>query len=239
MSPPSTPLRRPDRYFSERTASLGRGVAVAGLTILVLLAGVYALGWMFAANIDGTVTVDNPAYPGDTFCDGDSPGRFTPSGCDEPEQVERNIDHFIWKAIGTVAGQLAIGLPIVWVLVAGTLHAGSWLANGEGPFGRTLTVAAWGMVPALLGMVVTLLAFWVTFDPITVSSGQDPAAFRDQAIAQLDAMRLVGQASGVLTMAWGAVIWRFGLLHERGVSGTAASAVAAVAAVLFLLLGVA
>lgn len=237
MAPPSTPLRRPDRYFSERTASLGHGIAVGLLTIVVLLAGVCTLGWVFAANIDGTVTVDNPSYPGDAFCDGDSPSSFTSHGCDEPKQVERNIDHFVWTAVGAIAGRLAIGLPIVLLLVAGALHAGSWLANGEGPFGRTLAVAAWGMVPTLAGMAAALVALWLTFDPISVSSGQAPSTLRDQAIAQLDTMRLVGQVSGVLTMAWGAVVWRFGLLHERNVSGTAASAVAAVVAVLFLLLG--
>lgn len=238
MSPPRTPLRRPDRYFGERTASLGRGIAVGLLTVVALLAGVYALGWVFTANIDGTVTVDNPSYPGDAFCDGDSPGEFTPHGCDEPEQVERNIDQFIWQAVGSVAGQLAIGLPIVLLLVAGALHAGTWLANGEGPFGHTLAVAAWGLVPTLGGMVVALVALWLTFDPITVGE-QGPSALRDQAIAQLDTMRLVGQVSGVLTMVWGATIWRFGLYHERDVSGSAASAVAVTVAVLFLLGGAA
>ncbi|WP_276258489.1 YIP1 family protein [Haloglomus litoreum] len=237
MSPPRTPLRHPDRYFSERTASTGRGIAVSLLTMLVLLVGVYTLGWVFAANIDGTVTVDNPAYPGDAFCDGDSPGEFTPHGCDEPKRVERNIDHFIWQAVGNVAGQLAIGLPLVLLLVAGALHAGTWLANGEGPFGRTLAVAAWGLVPTLVGMAATLLALWLTFDPITVGDGYDPATLRDQAIAQLDTMRLVGQASGVLTMAWGGAIWGFGLSHERHVSGAAAAAVAVAVAVLFLGVG--
>jgi hypothetical protein len=239
MSPPRTPLRRPDRYFDERTASLGRGVAVGLLTVVALLAGVYALGWVFAANIDGTVTVDNPAYPGDAFCDGDSPGEFTPSGCDEPKQVERNIDQFMWQAVGSVVGQLAIGLPIVLLLVAGALHAGTSLANGEGSFGRTLAVAAWGLVPTLAGMAVALVALWLTFDPITVGDGYDPATLRDQAIAQLDTMRLVGQVCGVLTMVWGATIWRFGLYHERDVSGSAASAVAVTIAVLFLLGGTA
>ncbi|MFB6205020.1 MAG: YIP1 family protein [Haloglomus sp.] len=239
MSPPRTPLLRPDRYFRERTASPGRGVAVAVVVVLVLLVGVYALGWVFATNIDGTVTVDNPAYPGDAFCGGDTPGSFTPSGCDEPERVERNIDHFIWQAIGSVVGQLAIGLPIVLLLLAGLLHAGSWLANGAGPFGRTLTVAAWGMVPTLLGMAAALVALWLTFDPITVSSGQAPSTLRNQAVAQLDAMRLVGQVVGVLTTAWGAAIWRFGLYHERDISGTAASAIAVIVAMLFLVLGVA
>jgi hypothetical protein len=236
MSPPRTPLLRPDRYFAERTTTLGRGVAVGLVTIIALLVGIYVLGWIFTVNIDGTVTVDNPAYPGDAFCDGDSPGDISTSGCDEPAEVERDIDRIIWDAFGSVAGQVAVGLVIVGILVAAGLHLGVALADGEGPFGRTLAVAAWGLAPTVAGMAVTLLVLWFTFDPVTVSSRQDPSVFRD-VVGQLAAMRRAGQVTGVLAMAWGAVVWRFGLLHEHDLPGTVASMIAGIVAVLLLLIG--
>ncbi|PSP96670.1 hypothetical protein BRC89_13520 [Halobacteriales archaeon QS_4_70_19] len=139
MSPPRTPLLRPDRYFADRTADPARGVLVGILTIITFVGGVYVPGWIPAVNIDGTVTVDTTAYPGDSFCDGESPDGFSPSGCDEPTRVERNVDHLVRQAIGSIGGQVALGLPVVWLLIAGGLHAGSAIANGERSFGRTLT----------------------------------------------------------------------------------------------------
>ena len=38
-------------------------------------------------------------------------------------------------------------------------------------------------------------------------------------------------------MAWGAVVWRFGLLHEHDLPGTVASMIAGIVAVLLLLIG--
>jgi hypothetical protein len=239
MSPPRTPLLRPDRYFGERTASPGRGIAVIALLVIGWVVLVYGLGGVFAANIDGTVEVSNPAYPGDAFCDGDGPGDTTPSGCDEPATVERNIDQLIWEAIGSVAGQLAVGFLIVWLVLAGLLHGGSALADGEGGFGRSLAVTAWGMVPALFGVVVAIVALALTFDPVTVSSGDSPEVLRQQVMAQFGVLRLVGGLSSVVTMAWGATVWRFRLLHQRDISGTAATAVAGTVAGLLLLFGAA
>lgn len=237
MSPPRTPLLRPNRYFQERTASLGRGVAVLVLLVVGWVVMVYALGGVFAANIDGTVEVSNPAYPGDAFCDGDGPGDTAPSGCDEPATVERNIDQFIWNAIGSVAGQLVLGFSIVWLVLGGLLHGGSALADGSGGFGRSLTVTAWGMVPALFGGVVALAALALTFDPVTVSSGDSPEILRQQVTAQFGVLRIVGGVASVVTMVWGAIVWRAGLCHRRDISGTAATAVAGTVAALLLLFG--
>lgn len=236
MSPPRTPLLRPDSYFDDRTATLGRGLAVAALLTLATLGLAVGLGAVFAVNIDGTVTVDNPAYPGDVFCDGDPSGDIEASGCDEPETVERDIDRLTWDAIGSIAGQLALGFPIVLLVVAGALHAGSALADGEGGFGRSLAVGAWGLVPAVLAGVVTIAVLAVTFDPITVSPGDGPERLRLLAMSQVEEIQLVGTVSGAIATVWGAVVWRFGLYHQRDVPGDAATAIAGIVGAVFLLL---
>ena len=237
MSPPRTPLLRPDGYFDRRTATVGRGLAVAVLVTLALVATVYGLGWVFAANIDGTVTADNPSYPGDAFCDGDPPGDYTPDGCNESETVQRDIDRGIWDAIGSVAGQVVIGFPIVLLLLAGALHGGSALANAEGGFGRSLAVAAWGLVPTVFASLLTVAVLAFTFDSVTLSSGGSPAALLEPAMAQVREIELVGIVAGAIATLWGAAIWRFGLQHQRSVSGQAATAVAGTVALVFLLLG--
>jgi hypothetical protein len=234
MSPPRTPLLRPDSYFDDRTATLGRGLAVAALVTLATVTVVIGFGLVFAANIDGTVETSNPEYPGDVFCDGDTSGD-TPSGCTEPATVEQDVDRVLWDAIGSVAGQTAIGIPIIVLVTAGGLHGGSALADGEGGFGRSLAVAVWGLAPAVLAGALTVAALAVTFDPLTVSPGQSPETLRQPALAQVRDVELVGTVLGALATLWGAVIWRFGLLHQRGVSGDAATAVAAVVALLFVL----
>ncbi|TSD15268.1 YIP1 family protein [Haloglomus irregulare] len=230
MSPPRTPLLRPDSYFDDRTATLGRGLAVTALVTLATVTVVIGFGLVFAANIDGTVETSNPEYPGDVFCDGD-----TPSGCTEPATVEQDVDRVLWDAIGSVAGQTAIGIPIIVLVTAGGLHGGSALAGGEGGFGRSLAVAVWGLAPAVLAGALTVAALAVTFDPLTVSPEQSPETLRQPALAQVRDVELVGTMLGALATLWGAVIWRFGLLHQRGVSGDAATAVAGVVALLFVL----
>lgn len=238
MSPPRTPLLRPNSYFSERTATLGHAIVVAIVLVLGFVGIVYALGGVFVLNIDGTVETSNPAYPGDAFCDGDTPGD-TPSGCSEPATIERNVDGIIWDAIGSLAGQVVAGLGITWLLVAGLLHGGSALANGDGAAERSLAVAAWGLLPTLLGAVVAILALALTFDPVSVSPGTSQDVIRERVLAQFDVLRLVGGAASVVTVVWGAVVWRFGIQHQRDVPEKWATAIAATVALLLLLLGAA
>lgn len=236
MTPPRTPLLRPDRYFSEWTATLGRGIVVALVLFFGSIAVVYGLGGVLTANIDGTVETSNPEYPGDTFCDGDSPGS-TPRGCTEPATIEQDIDRVLWDAVGSVAGEFIVGLIVLWLLVSGLLHGGSALADGDGAAERSLTVAAWGLLPTLFAAVVSILALALTFDPITVSPGMSQDAVRRQAVAQFDTLRTVGRVSGLVATVWGAVIWGYGLRYQRAIPGWAAAMVAGTVALVLFVLG--
>lgn len=204
--------------------SLGRAiVVVAALTVAIVIA-VLVIGSILTANVDGTVIADNPAYPGDSFCENSHYG----INCDEPETVERDIDSFIRPAISELAVTVAVGMPISWLLFGLAFHAGSWLAGGEGGVGRSLAVAAWGMAPAIVVVPIALAVLAVSFDPVTVSPGTDPTAFQERLLAQLNALRVVGPVLGIATSLWGGVIWWFGLREAKELSASAATAVAGV-----------
>lgn len=233
---PRTPLLRPDRYFADREPGVGRTLAVVALVTVGSVAGVFAIGWVFTDRIDGTVTMDNPERPPDAICE-NNPVEM--SGCDQPREVERNIDGILSDAVGGIAGQLLWAMPLVWLLIGLLVHAGSWLAGGEGGAGRSFAVTAWGLVPSLAALAVGVAVLAVTFDPISVTPADDPEMLQDQVLAQFGPLRAAGAVLGLVTTAWSAVIWRYGLERWRGLSGAAATAVAVVVALLVLLFGAA
>lgn len=239
--PPRTPLLRPDRYFAARDPSAARGLVVAVLFVAGTLAMVAVLGGIFTAKIDGTVTVDNPDRPSEQFCDGRPNESFDETnatfGCDEPAEIERNIDAIIDRAVGQFYAPLLIGVPIVFVVVAGLLHLGTALADGRGSFGATMTVTAWGFAPVLVTMPLALAALWVTMDPLTISPGIDPSAFQSTLLGQIEAWTPIAFAFNAAGSLWGAAIWTFGLEHARDVSRAAAAATALVVTALLLVGG--
>lgn len=229
---PRTPLLRPDRYFSERRASFARALGVVALVTVATVVAVYVLGWIFTNRVDGSVMVDNPARPPDGICGDDF---FDQTGCDQPKEIERNIDPIIDSAVGKVAVQVIWAMPLGWILIGLFLHVGSWLAGGENGSSASFTVAAWGMVPTMASLAIGLAVLYFTFDPVTVTPGDDPTVFRDQVLGEFGALRTAGTVLGVVTAVWSGVIWRFGLEHARRLSAGGATAVAAVATVLGIL----
>lgn len=231
---PRTPLLRPDRYFRERRVSLLRGVAVVAAVTVALVAALYGVGYVMAANVDGTVLVDNPAYPGDGFCESPPPGEW---GCDEPPQVERNVDDPLWDGVN----EAVVGLfwvPVVgWLLTGTVLHAASWLAGGEGGPARTFAVAAWGMAPAVVSLTTGVALLAATFDPVTVTTGTDPAAAAAAVRESVGALETFGAVGGALTSLWTGVVWFFGLHHARDLPPGRAAAVAGGLTLLLLLGG--
>jgi hypothetical protein len=242
---PRTPLLRPDRYFDERGVSIARCLAVLALVTTAMTAGVYGLGWVLTERIDGTVTVDNPERPPDAVCDSAAASPETASDvggemesrCDEPKEVERDIDELLWKGVSDAAGQVMLGFPLLWLFVGLLLHAGSWLAGGDGSAANSWAVAAWGLAPGVAGLAAGLLVLSLTVEPTTVSAATEPTALRRHVVDSLGALEAVGTVTGVVTTLWGAVVWRFGLQEGRDVHGTAASAVAGGAALFLLLFG--
>jgi hypothetical protein len=232
---PQTPLLRPDRYFGERDLHPGRVLLAVVIVLFAALGLVYGVGYLMKTNVDGTVLVDNPDRPPEAFCTGDTdPPGFDDDACSEPEQVERNVDVIIDRAIGEIAGSLIVGLAL---LVAGftlVVHVGSWLAGGTNGLGASFAVTVWGMTPIVVVAPATFVVLSLTLEPVTVEAAGDPASAFAELETQVRSLGWLETASTVLSAGWSAVIWRFGLEHRRGLTGSAATAVAVVTALLLV-----
>lgn len=215
---------------------------VMAVTVILVFAGpvtVYGVGWLLATHIDGTVMVDNPDRAPEMFCDdGSESALYDDEACNEPAQVEKNVDEPLWSAIEELAGTALLGFPFVLLGVGLLLHAGSWLAGGENGAFPSFAVAAWGLLPSLVGIVIMfgVLALWL--EPHTVTPDSSPATALDPVMTQLQALRRVTPIVTFLTAAWSAVIWKFGLEEYRGIDGTSAGFVAVTAGLIMALVGV-
>jgi hypothetical protein len=232
------------------------------VAVLVTLSGpvtVAGVGLIVVDRVDGTVRVDNPARPSETFCESASGEMAADAGCGAPARIERDVDAELWDALERFVGLSVIAFPL-WVLVVGTaLHAGSWLFGpgggsaseqgddgvaGDGPssdraadggVAASVAVALWGTVPSLVGVAVLLAAMWLTFDPLTVTPETAPSALVEHTTAALRPVERLAPVVGVLSAVWSGAIWRFGLEHARGLSAGAATGVAGATALLSLL----
>jgi len=237
---PRTPLLRPDGYFAERDPDFPRIAAVVGLLIAAGPAVVYGVGWVLAANLDGTVTVDNPERPPDWVCEDDTSSEmFDDADCDAPREIERNVDTVLWDAIGELAGPAVVAYPLALAVLTLLLHAGAWLADAERGLASTFVVAAWGTVPTLLLLPVSLVGLHLALDPVTVSPGVDPGTAIEPVLDRIRAFEPYGAVVTLLTAVWGGVVWRFGLVHEQGLPGTEATVIAGIVALLAAAVGLA
>lgn len=229
--PPHTPLLRPDRFFAERDLHANRLLVVGVVLVLSLPIAIWGVGWVLTDHVDGTVMVDNPERPPDTFCE--SAPETMADGCDAPAQIEQDVDVLIREAMGEFMGPALVGFPIVLALVAGLLHVGSWMADGTGGIGESIAVALWGLVPSIMTLPVAIGLMALLLDPMTVSPGSDLSLLVDEVRADLQPMLTWGPVISGVTTLWGAAIWRFGLEHERGLDAVEATILAGIVAVLF------
>lgn len=230
--PPYTPLLRPDRFFAERDISRVRMLVIALLAVATFPLAMWGVEWILRAHIDGTVMVDNPDRPSEPYCE----VRFMNPECDAPAHVERNFDAALSEALGQFTELFIVVSLVMVVLIGGLLHAGSWLVDGENGVRASFAVALWGQVPGLLGLVFTLGLAYVLLDPMTVTPDSDLAVLADRIRTDLQPLVTWGPLlSGVITL-WSGIIWRFGLQHKRGLTGSEATAVAGSVAVGFWLL---
>ena len=232
--PPLTPLLRPGRYFAERELNLFRVLVVVGLLVAAGPAAVYGVGWVLAANLDGTVTVDNPERPPDWVCEEDTGGSsvLDDENCDAPREVERDVDAILWDAVDGLAAPAILAYPLVLVVLTLLLHAGAWLADADHGLVPTFAVAAWGMAPTLVLLPVSVLGLALALDPVTVTSGSDPSTAIEPLLTQIRAVEPYGAVGATLSAVWGGVIWRSGLVREQGIRDTDATVVAGLVALL-------
>lgn len=234
---PYTPLLRPGLYFAGREVSFFRVMALVGLLAAAGPMTIYGVGWVVTDAVDGTLRVDNPARPPEAFCDEDDGVFADEPDCDEPKQIERNVDALIWEAMGEFAGPSFIVYPLGLLVVTLLLHGGAGLYGTEQGWFPTFAVAAWGLAPAVLGVAVALVALALTVDPVTVAPGDDVGAALQPLEAQFRAVEPYRAVVTAATAAWGGYIWRAGLAEQQGLPSTEATLVAGIVAVLHAAVG--
>ncbi|MFD1514597.1 hypothetical protein [Halomarina rubra] len=151
-------LLRPAETFADRRTAPALAV---GLVVCVALLHAVSVGVVAGAftDVSGTVTVDNPEYPGDWQCDPDGYDPFdqgTPADCAQPERVDRSLGAHASRAVGGYALTAFVAVVVGWPLLAWLVHVVA--VPGRAGFGRTLFDSAWAVVPLSLVAVARLVA---------------------------------------------------------------------------------
>ena len=215
MPRPRTPLLRPDRYFEAHDGSppLAHAAAAVLVVAVVTTAGLSVFLDQFAAALDVPITVDNPDYPGEMFCGDSSPYDDTPSGCDQPKTIERNLGTLVAQELSWLPPVSFVLVPIWWLFQAGVLHGASILVEGTGRFEDTLAVAGWGMAPSLIRIVGVLGFVTATLGSVTVPSNPESAVSALQ--GALSGLQPVTLGLALVTAVWGGAIRSYGLAEAR------------------------
>lgn len=228
---PATPLHRPVAFFSdppEETEHLGVVVAVVIGTGALMGIAIYAMGVEVASQVEGTITVVNPDYPGDANCAAAEAGEFpegaAPSGCDEGRFVERDPAPYVRDAFAEAAMYVAIGWGILWFVGSTLLHVAAKIAGGEGSMPETLAIGAWSGLPLALTTLpsAVLVAVSIQSRELTLEGrGQEIEA----AVAPLEPV-LLGLA--VVGALWQMAVWYGGLRGSHVLDRRRAGVVTAV-----------
>ncbi|MBP1985994.1 YIP1 family protein [Halolamina salifodinae] len=231
MVGPRTPLLRPDRYFEQHDGSppLAHAAIVVAVVTVAVAAGMAVLIDQFAAALDTTVTVDNPAYPGDSFCEG-STFENTLSGCDEPKTVERNLGAMVADELSWLAPASVVLVPLWWLIQAGVLYVAGSMAGGSGRFVDVATVAGWGMAPSLLRLVAVLGFTIQRLQSVSVPNNPENAiAVLQSAISGIE---VVGIVAVLVVAVWAGAIRIFGLAEAHDVPASTAGVIVGVLTVI-------
>ena len=228
----------PSGFFERRADRLNGfvGTFVAVVTALSTTLVLAAVLWSFSQQFDGTTTVDNPAYPGDQFC-GDEFQSMTPSGCSEPATRTVEVRSLLWDQVAEVLPVAFVGLLVFWLLLAAALHVGALLGGGDGRFGQTLALAAWGLVPAAAAAVVGGAALVFFAARADLSTGNPETLLKEVQTLSTGLSGAVMLSIQLGGAAWQAYLWTAGLRVVHGLSRAAAVAVAGLTAAAPVLLG--
>jgi hypothetical protein len=117
-------------------------------------------------------------------------------------------------------------IVIWWVAVSGIFTLLSMAFGGTGTFRRTLEFTGYGLVPVIIGSVISVLISFYYLPMIEVpaiTSIQDPAAVQRfmSAILEDPAFREYTMLSSIISvvfLAWSANLWIFAIRHARSLS---------------------
>jgi hypothetical protein len=132
---------------------------------------------------------------------------------------------------------------IWWVIFSGIFYLLSMAFAGTGPFRRTLECAGYGLVPVIIGSVISVLISFYYLPMIEVpvlSNIQDPAAVQRfmSGILEDPAFREFTQLSAIISaifLTWSANLWIFAVKHARAISVRNAIIVVLIPVVIFVI----
>lgn len=122
-------------------------------------------------------------------------------------------------------------LILWWLVIAGVFHVISLVFAGKGKFTRTLASTGYGLLPMVMGSIISTLILLTYLPRISVPvirNIQDTAAVQ-KAMQELmldPAMKeytLVSMVISIMFLVWSANIWIFGIRQARGITLTKSS----------------
>jgi hypothetical protein len=132
---------------------------------------------------------------------------------------------------------------IWWVIFAGIFYLLSIAFAGNGTFRRTLEFAGYGLVPVIIGSVISVLIslyYLPMIEVPVISNIQDPAAVQRvmSGIFEDPAFREFTQISAIISaifLAWSDNLWIFAVRHARTLSLRNAIVVVLIPVVIFMI----
>ena len=112
---------------------------------------------------------------------------------------------------------------LFWLIFSGAFYLISMAFSGSGEFKRTLQCSGYGLIPVIIGSLISLLIslYYIPMIQVPVLTNiQDPAAI-EAAIQQLmqdtafSELRLITSIISIIFLIWSANLWIFGLKHAR------------------------
>ena len=132
-------------------------------------------------------------------------------------------------------------LILWWIIFAGIFYLLSMAFAGNGMFRRTLEFTGYGLVPVIVGLIISAIVslYYIPLVEVPVISNiQDPAAVQRfmSDILTDPAFREFTRISAVISvifLAWSANLWIFGIRHARNLTVRNAIIVVLIPVVIF------
>jgi len=115
---------------------------------------------------------------------------------------------------------------IWWLIFSGVFFLISMAFSGSGTFRRTLEFTGYGLIPVIIGSVISVMIsfYYLPMIELPVLNGISDPAVLQKVIGQIlsdPAFREFTQISSIISvifLAWSANLWIFGMKHARSVT---------------------
>jgi hypothetical protein len=148
--------------------------------------------------------------------------------------------------LGAIGAIFAFILFIIlwWLIFSGIFYGISMAFSGKGGFKRTLANTGFGLVPVIIGLVISffLALYYIPMVEIPVlGSISDPTAIQ-MAVTQLlqdpafTTYRIISTIISIIFLLWSANLWIFGMKYARNLSVKHAALTVIVPVVIYLII---